>query len=224
VPEHSRCSDPRCLAALSQIVERLSEPLTTNPYNYRIVVSRDPRVNAFAAPGGYIVLFQGLLETTKTPEQLAGVLAHEMQHVLQRHSTKAIFREASLYALLAVLAGDRNASSVAVQCAAILGRLHHSRQDEEAADREAMRMLQKARVDPAGMLEFLAFMETQPDSERMVPAYLSTHPPTQERIARLQKMAASSSYIPERLLSGRCWSEVLIPCGFIGQRSLKRSA
>jgi predicted Zn-dependent protease len=62
-------------------------------------------MNAFAVPGGFIVVFSGLLERTETPGQFAGVLAHELQHVLKRHTTKAIIEQASTSLLLAVIGG-----------------------------------------------------------------------------------------------------------------------
>jgi Zn-dependent protease with chaperone function len=81
-----------------------------SPYHVRLLVADSPVVNAFAAPGGRIVVFRGLLEKTGRPEELAGVLAHEMQHVVLRHPLEAILRQISLRALAAVLSARRRSS------------------------------------------------------------------------------------------------------------------
>ena len=94
-------------------------------------------VNAFAGSGGLIVVFRGLLERADTPEELAGVLAHEIQHVLHRDTTRAIFREASTGILVAALAGDVSAAAAfGVQAARVLGDLRYSREAEQEAARE----------------------------------------------------------------------------------------
>ena len=74
--------------------------------SYRFHLADDKQVNAFAVPGGDIVVYRGLLEATRSPEELAGVLAHEVQHVALRHSLKGMIRSAGLAMLWALIAGD----------------------------------------------------------------------------------------------------------------------
>ena len=83
-----RCVDPEREAAIDAIVKLLLAPRPSVPYTFRVTVVDDQTVNAFAVPGGQVILLRGLLERTRTPEELAGVLAHELQHVLQRHATR----------------------------------------------------------------------------------------------------------------------------------------
>jgi Zn-dependent protease with chaperone function len=180
------CSNPRLQRGLEELVARLAPE---SPYRFRITVVDDPLVNAFAAPGGYIVVFRGLLEKSGATEDLAGVLAHEMQHVLRRHTTRAIFRELALSALLAVVLGD--ASPLLTSVAGSLASLRLQRGDELEADREGLLLLQSARVDPRGLIRFLSSLESE-----AVPAYLSTHPATPERIRALERLAAQSRYAP----------------------------
>ena len=92
VPEESRCGEPRLMQALSVVVHPLIQAEPSNRYPIRLYVLDDKTINAFAAPGGHVVLSRGLLERTGAPEQLAGVLAHELQHVYRRHATRAIIR------------------------------------------------------------------------------------------------------------------------------------
>ena len=76
------------------------------PYNFRIYVHPSKTVNALALPGGTIILFQGLINITDTPEELAGVMAHEFQHVLKRHSTRGIIRSEAINIFATVVSGD----------------------------------------------------------------------------------------------------------------------
>src|SRR2546428_8178687 len=87
-----RCVDPEREAVIGGIVRRLLAPLPSVPYTFRVTVLDDGSVNALAVPGGQIILLRGLLERTRTPEELAGVLAHEIQHVLRRHATRMLLQ------------------------------------------------------------------------------------------------------------------------------------
>src|SRR5438046_2895507 len=130
-------------------------PSTRFPYPLRVYVVDMPTVNAFAAPGGSVVIFRGLLQRTDSPEQLAGVLAHEFQHVLQRHSTRAIIQHTSSGLLIAALTGDVTGPlAYGLEAARVLGHLRYSREAETEAGAEGLTMLLAARVDPAGMITF----------------------------------------------------------------------
>jgi predicted Zn-dependent protease len=95
---------------LEEITKTLTAPLPNTHYTFRVMVVNDPIVNALAAPGGYILVFRGLLDRTRSPEELAGVLAHESQHVLKRHTTRALLENVSSGLLVAALMGERAAS------------------------------------------------------------------------------------------------------------------
>ncbi len=163
-------------------------------------------------PGGYIVVNRGLLEKTETPEELAGVLAHEVQHVVQRHATRALFREMSVRILLASLTGDANGLGQALSAAGKLGGLRYQRGDEEAADRDGMKMLQAARIDPSGMISFFRRLAREGQRGPQAPAYLSTHPQTADRILQLERLAAQAHYTPVTLLPGYLWEEMKTVC------------
>ena len=101
------------------------------------------------------MLFRGLIEQAGNPEEVAGVLAHEIQHVAQRHATRALVRQASTGLLLAAMTGDASGVFVyGVEAARTLGTLRYSRQAEEEADLEGLRLLVAAGIEPAGMVTF----------------------------------------------------------------------
>lgn len=212
-----RCENPAAVRAVEQVVARL-DSAAPSPYTFRVAVTNDLQVNAFAAPGGFVVVNQGLLSRTSRPEELAGVLAHEMQHVLRRHGTAAILRDVPTRALLGALGGDVSGLGRAVQAVGAVGVLRYQRQDEATADREGMRMLKRAGVDPAGMLDAFAMLEREAGDVPGGLSWISTHPRTAERVATLRALAAEPGPAVRPLLPGVRWADVTKGCGSGGSR------
>lgn len=217
-PEQRRCTEPTRTQAIQEVTSVLTSVVRDSPYTFRVIVLNTPSVNALATPGGYVVVFRGLLERTRSAEELAGVLAHEFQHVLLRHSTRALLRHASTGVLIAALSGDvSGAMTYGLESARILAELRYSRQDEEEADREGFRMLVAAGVDPAGMLGFFETLKKAPGMAATLPPYLSTHPTTEGRIERLRSLGLPTRPVTTRLLPGLDWHQVRSICGATGR-------
>jgi beta-barrel assembly-enhancing protease len=213
-PAGRRCDSREGRLALDALVARLAGTVPDSPYRFQVIVLDVPAVNAFATPGGRLLLLRGLLAGAKTPEELAGVLAHEMQHVLRRHATKAIIQHASSGLLLTALTGDASgALAFGLEGARTLAMLEYSRQHEDEADAEGLRMLQAARIDPAGMLHFLESTRTSEGAGRSRPRYLSTHPDTTERIARLRGLLPGPPAAVTPALDPERWAALRGICG-----------
>ena len=222
-PAEQLCTDSAALAELRVVVDRLVAALpASSPYRFRVYVVRDSVVNAFAAPGGVVVLHTGLLAAAKTPEELAGVLAHEIQHVVLRHSTRAVIREAPLRLALATLSGGSGIETAA-GVVGTLGALRHRRADEAAADSGGMRLLEAAAVDAAGMAAFMRTLEPRGGEGGRLVSYLSTHPHTGDRIAALEAMAALHRAETRPVLDIGAWRRVKTMCTEDGS-TLGRSA
>ena len=212
-PPQQRCGDPALGAAMDAVVARLLSAGPPSPYTMRVYVVNRPVVNALAAPGGHVVIFHGLLERTGTPEELAGVMAHELQHVLRRHTTRAVIQDVGTGLLLMALTGDVTGPlAYGLQTARALGELRYSRRNEEDADVEGMRMLLAARVDPAGLITFFEKMEKEEGAQPKALTYLSSHPMPAERIARLKALAATRTGASEPVLPGEDWSALIKRC------------
>jgi Zn-dependent protease with chaperone function len=168
------------------LVRSLGASLTAGSrFQYEFHVAENPAINAFALPGGVIVVHTGLIRATRRPEELAGVLAHEMQHVEQRHSIKAVIKETGLRGLWAVVSGDLG-GTLAGQAALRLGTLRFSRDAERDADVRGFETLVKQDIDPQGMVDFFGTMEKEAKSSP--PAWLSTHPASESRRQSLRAM------------------------------------
>jgi len=124
--------------------------------SFKVFVVKSSIFNAVALPGGNIVVFSGLLENAESPESLAAVLAHEMQHIKKRHVTKKIIEDSSTGLIISAVSGDVTGSMLyGAKIARTLAVLSYSRQDEEEADDEGMKMLIAANIDPEAMINFL---------------------------------------------------------------------
>lgn len=212
-PPGTRCTDPARTQVIDEIIKVLTSPLPTSPYKFHVIVVNSPIFNAFAAPGGYIVLFHGLLEQTRTPEELAGVLAHELQHILQRHSTRALIHHVSTGLFLAALTGDvSGATAYGLEAARIVGMLQYSRLNEEEADMAGMRMILDANIDPKGMIAFFELLRKESPATPAFLKYISTHPSTEDRIQRLKLLAGKSESRPVKMLQDYDWNDIKKIC------------
>ena len=211
-PADRRCTDSRLRSSVDGIVARLSAARPDSPYRFHVTVVDGPVFNAFAAPGGQIVLFRKMLQSAERPEELAGVLAHEMQHIYQRHAMKALVRDLSIAAIVGAVFGDiTGIGALAVTAGRTLTTLHYSRETETEADREGLRLLQAARVDPAGMVRFFETLKTHTGGAEL-PAYLSTHPDTDQRLEEMKTLAAATPVQTEPLLADMKWDEIKNLC------------
>lgn len=151
-------------------------------YKIQITVVKSDIVNAYALPGGKIVVYEGILNKIKSSEELVALLSHEFSHVQLRHSTKNICRSLSSYLLISLLIGDAGGiTAVVVQNADQLKQLGYSRTLEEEADRNGMLLMEQNKVDIRGMLNlFRALKEEEGETTNL--QFLSTHPLTDNRI------------------------------------------
>ncbi|MBL8383763.1 MAG: M48 family metallopeptidase [Burkholderiales bacterium] len=150
-----------------------------SPYAYEFHVAEDATVNAFAMPGGFIVVHTGLLALAGSAEEVAGVLAHEVQHVERRHSLKAMVKSAGLMVTVSLLFGDLGGL---VSVGQDLIGLKFSRDHESEADAEGLKMLVAAGIRPQGMRDFFRRMSEQ---EKLDLGWLSSHPASETRFAAM---------------------------------------
>jgi len=175
--------------------------------DFEFFVLRDPTVNAFALPGGFIGVHTGLITITDNESELASVLGHEMGHVIQRHIARqfSIGKKMQIPVMAAMAAAIllgrsrpdlATGAAMAVQGGAIQSQLSFSREYEREADHVGLQTMAAAGFDPSAMGAFFEKMErsTRLDDPGTVPAYFRTHPLTTERIAEAENRAAQLPY------------------------------
>lgn len=167
----------------------------TPPWQLHFRRSRDkvPGANAFALPGGTIVVTDELIELLKDREDvLLGVLAHEMGHVRHRHGMRLVVQGSLLGAVGGVLLGD--VSSVLGSVPVLLGQLAYSRALERQADDEAIALMQAGGVQPAVMAVLFERLQTaSQDQDHTLSIAFASHPPDAERIARFQAASTNTT-------------------------------
>lgn len=185
--------DPEVLAYVRGIGRRLAQQASGPDYPYAFSVVDYREINAFALPGGPVWLHRGVLQAAGNESQVAGVLAHEVAHIAQRHAasrlTKATMANWGLGLLGAVL-GNSAGAGAAQMAAGFLANgvfLKFSREDERDADRVGLQLLRRAGWDPRGMIELFEVLRREARRDPgAVEVFFSSHPAPQDRIARLQ--------------------------------------
>lgn len=195
--------DPEVKNYVTGIVQRLLDNIPQQPYTFEVNVIMAKPVNAFAAPGGFLFVFTGLILAMDSESQLAGVLAHELAHVTQRHIALRIERGQIIGLLSTILAlgglflggHGRGAAAAGSMAAGQAAMLNYSRIDEADADHVGLDYLTAAGYRPQGMYESFENIRSR-NFGGTVPQYLSTHPDIQERIkdisARVKTLPAAT--------------------------------
>ncbi|HVV01844.1 MAG TPA: M48 family metallopeptidase [Verrucomicrobiae bacterium] len=181
-------SNPKLLARIDQAAAPLLAVLPKSQIHYTFYVMEDRLPNAFSLPGGHIVVTTSLLDLADGPEELAGVLAHELAHETQRHVFRKIISSLGPYVIFTMFVGDGPLRALS-QDSQLLASQSFSQGYELEADSVGWDYLVAAKVDPRGMINILSKLKLVQD-RLMVGAItvqaLSSHPATQKRIDRLQ--------------------------------------
>jgi len=211
--DRSYYDDAEATDFISALGKRLASRSMESRQDFDFFLIRDPQINAFALPGGFIGVNTGLLLAAQAESELAGVMAHEIAHVTQRHIARMIAQQkqsaiTSLATLAAALLLSR-VSSQATEAAvafgtasAIQNQLNFTRDNEREADRVGLQILDQAGFDPRGMAGFFERLQRATRAyDSSAPSYLRTHPLTYERIADMQSRTEGGGYrqIPDSL-------------------------
>ncbi|MFN9028890.1 MAG: M48 family metallopeptidase [Betaproteobacteria bacterium] len=202
VRDPSYLADPDANEYINALGYQLVAASASRHIDFNFFVVRDPMLNAFALPGGFIGVHTGLILTAQSESELASVLGHEIGHVEQRHIARMLSRQkestavaigALLLALLAARSSSSSSSDLAQaailggQAAALQQQLNFSREAEREADRVGFQILVDAGFDARAMATFFGRMQQGTRLyEGAAPAYLRTHPLTVERISDIQ--------------------------------------
>jgi Zn-dependent protease with chaperone function len=180
------------VTAMQEMLHRLVKPIPETPYRFEVTVVRSEVVNAFALPGGSVVVFTGLIKEADGPDEVAGVLSHELNHVLLRHGLKRQVKNLGFFAVITILFGDAQAmTQLARRLAMQLLPLKFSRAQETEADLAGLRLLHEARISPAGLIQFFERLSRTADLRGVRVELLSTHPMSAARAERLRQEAAA---------------------------------
>ena len=201
--------DPEVTAYLDTLGDKLVNAVPGAEWRFQFFAMRDPTINAFALPGGFVGVNTGLINIADNESELASVLAHEITHVTQHHIARLFARQQQLQLptmaamVAAILLGNSNpdlaaGAATAAQAGMVQANINYTRGYEKEADRIGFQRLVAAGFDPHGMPEFFEKMQryTRVSDDSSVPAYLRDHPVTTQRIADAENRAAHAVYRP----------------------------
>jgi predicted Zn-dependent protease len=201
--------DPEISDYLYGLGSRLVAAAPDVRVDFEFFAIRDPAINAFALPGGFVIVNTGLLLSSESESEVASVLAHEIAHVTQRHISRLLgaqqqVQKLQLPAMAAIVAAGMltgradlvAGAAAAVQAGGIQAQINYTRDFEREADRIGFQTLVASGYDPAAMPSFFEKMQryTRVSDDGTVPSYLRTHPVTTERIADAQNRIANLPY------------------------------
>lgn len=204
------CTNPKGLYALEAMTTRLTEQADIE-YDLDIRVFDHRMINAFAAPGGQIVLMKGLIQRAKGPGEVAAVLGHEIGHVEARDVTRNALRTAGSAGLLSMVLGDFSGGSAAVIVANYTLNASYTREAEAQADIFALQLLSGSRTDADGMANFFDELGKLEGSGPSLPNYLASHPKSASRAEAARAFAQNQGYTTP-ILTEREWNDLRAIC------------
>jgi predicted Zn-dependent protease len=196
--------DPVAEGYVAQVGERLHRAtnMADRPFTFHIV--DDPSVNAFAIPGGHIYVHRGLIAQADKVDMLAGVMAHEISHVTQRHVIKQMSQAQSIETIGSLVLGQNPGALQTLLAQIVAGgaMARFSRADEKEADDVGLELMTHAGYDPHGMLDmFQKLLSLDQGGSNAVSRFFQDHPGTQDRINditnRIQKMGNPSGMVDD---------------------------
>lgn len=188
--------DPTVVGYVNHLGQRIASHTSRADLQWQFAVVNTDVVNAFALPGGFVYVNRGVLERASNESEVAAVLAHEIEHVVERHSVKQMEQAQGAnvgVGLACALTGvcNNQAAAAAIQIGGTAVFAKFSRTDEQQADEGGFRNMINAGINPTGMLTFfnkLLAEEQQSGGNSAVSSWFSDHPGTQDRIADVQRM------------------------------------
>jgi len=205
----SYIEDAEVTSYLDTLGDKLVNAVPGAEWRFQFFAMRDPTINAFALPGGFVGVNTGLINIADNESELASVLAHEITHVTQHHIARLLAQQQQLQLpamaamVAAILLGNSSpdlaaGAATAAQAGMVQANINYTRGYEKEADRIGFQRLVAAGFDPRGMPEFFEKMQryTRVSDDSSVPAYLRDHPVTTERIADAENRAAHVAYHP----------------------------
>ena len=205
-----RCTNPKGQVALEHMVRALQYGQEF-PYAIQVGVVDHKMINAFALPGGHIIVMRGLIEMSETPEQLAAVMAHELGHVAQRDPIVQALRAAGTAGLLSLVLGDATGGTVLALIGERLITAKNSRDVEARADDFALAQLAKAGVSPEALAEFFELLLQQMRDPDFDMGWISSHPPSVLRAAHA-RAAVQTAQNYNKSVSSEEWQAIQQIC------------
>jgi len=170
----------------------------SSAYPIRITVVNSEIENAFALPGGHIVVYSKMFDIMKSKDEFVALLCHEYSHIANKHTTRNLFRSLSTYFVISLFLNDVNGiTAVIIDNANQLKSLSFSRSLEEEADTRGLALMIKRGISPDGMIQLFEHLQNATKDRADVPEFLSTHPIIDSRVENVKKIERETTIYPK---------------------------
>jgi len=193
-PSSKLVQDKEILEDFKKLSAPLIAAIDSKRYTFEFHILDDSSLNAFALPGGKMAIHTGLILKAERPEEVLGVMAHELAHVEMQHSMRNLVEMVGMYAVISAVFGDVSGiAAILVNNAPFLLQMKFSRDHEREADEKGFDYLMKSNIDPRGLVGFFNKIQHEHDESGMPDmdgalSMISTHPATAERIQTLNRL------------------------------------
>jgi predicted Zn-dependent protease len=200
--------DEKAVNALDSIVDRICSNNNINRETIKVHIITKDDINAFAMPGGHLVVYSGLIKASDNPDELAGVIAHEISHIELDHVMKKLIKEIGLSVLISMTSGNGSAESIQ-KISKLLSSSAFDRKLEKEADISAVEYLINAKINPESLAEFLYKLADNKSDEASYEGWLSTHPDSKKRAEYILEYCKGKIIKSEPALSESSWKTLV---------------
>ncbi|WP_186757255.1 M48 family metallopeptidase [Echinicola salinicaeni] len=193
------------IQSLDTIIHTICHANKIDQESIKLHVLEKDEINAFAMPNGHLVIYTGLIKASENPEELAGVISHEIAHIELNHVMKKLAKEMGISMLISITTGNGGAIA---EVAKLLSSSAFDRDQEKAADLQASDYLVNAKIDPKHFADFLYRLSLDdPEIMRYI-TWISTHPNSNDRAQNIIEYQEGNLVISEPILDNATWKEI----------------
>jgi len=201
-------NDSFVVQTIDSLFVRISGENNIDRSRLKVHVLNNTDVNAFALPNGRIVIYSGLIHACQSPEELCGVIAHEMAHIELNHVMKKLIKEVGLSVIVSMTTGS-GGSDVIREAAKIISSTAYDRNLEREADGKAVDYLANAGIDPESFAGFLyRLSETEADAMKQL-SMISTHPVLEERVENILERSRIKAFTSRPVITKETWGNLI---------------
>lgn len=202
-------TDPFTVQTIDSLVTRVCSDNNIDCSRFKVHLLRKSEMNAFALPNGRIVIYSGLIDACESPEELSGVIAHEMAHIELNHVMKKLIKEVGLSVIVSMTTGS-GGSDVIRETAKIISSTAYDRNLEREADSKAVDYMANAGINPESFADFLfRLSETEPDAMKYF-SMISTHPVLEERVENILAHSREKEFTSRPLVTKETWEKLMV--------------
>lgn len=199
--------NPIVLNAVDSIVNKICSANKIDRKSIKVHVLKNDEINAFALPDGHLIVYSALIENAENPEELSGVIGHEIAHIELNQVMKKLVKEIGLSVLISMTTGN-GGPEVIKETAKMLSSSAFDRKMEKEADMKSVEYLVEAKINPEPFADFLYTLAEKEDPSLKYLSWISTHPDSKERAEYIIEYASSKKTKFKSVISLGTWQKV----------------